>query len=47
MDLPGFGLHPLSGQLSGHWAVSVSGNVRVTFGFEDGNAVNVDYTDYH
>ena len=47
MDLPGFRLHPLAGELRGHYAVSVSGNWRVTFRFEDGHAVNVDYTDYH
>ena len=47
MDLPGFRLHPLAGELRGHFAVSVSGNWRVTFRFEDGHAVDVDYTDYH
>jgi toxin HigB-1 len=47
MDLPGFRLHPLRGSLAGFWAVSVSGNWRVTFRFEDGHAVDVDYTDYH
>ena len=47
MNLPGFRLYPLSGQLGGHYAVSVSGNWRVTFRFEDGHAVDVDYTDYH
>ena len=47
MDLPGFRLHPLTGQLRGHYAVSVSGNWRVTFRFEDGHVVDVDYTDYH
>jgi proteic killer suppression protein len=26
MNLPGFGLHPLRGDLAGYWAVSVSGN---------------------
>lgn len=46
MDLPGFRLHPLRGDLAGFWAVSVSGNWRVTFRFEDGHAVDVDYTDY-
>ena len=46
MDLPGFGLHPLRGDLKSHWAVSVSGNWRVTFRFEDGDAVDVDYLDY-
>ena len=47
MNLPGFRMHRLAGQLSGHYAVSVSGNWRVTFRFEDGHAVDVDYTDYH
>ena len=47
MDLPGFRLHPLAGELRGRHAVSVSGNWRVTFRFEDGHAVDVDYTDYH
>ena len=47
MDLPGFRLHALSGDRRGHYAVSVSGNWRVTFRFEDGHAIDVDYTDYH
>ena len=47
MRLPGFRLHELKGSLKGHWAVSVSGNWRVTFRFEDGAAVDVDYLDYH
>ncbi len=47
MDLPGFRLHPLKGELKGHYAVSVSGNWRLTFRFEDGHAVDVDYVDYH
>jgi addiction module HigA family antidote len=46
MDLPGFRLHPLKGALQGHFAVSVSGNWRVTFRFEEGDAVDVDYVDY-
>ncbi len=47
MNLPGFKLHPLKGSLKGHYAVSVSGNWRVTFRFENGDAVDVDYVDYH
>ncbi len=47
MDLPGLRLHALKGRLNGHYAVSVSGNWRVTFRFEDGVAVDVDYLDYH
>ena len=45
MSLAGF--HRLRGQLRGHYAVSVSGNWRVTFRFESGMAVDVDYRDYH
>ena len=47
MNLPGFRLHALKGPLKGHYTVSVSGNWRVTFRFEDGAAVDVDYVDYH
>ena len=47
MNIPGFRLHSLKGTLAGFWAVSVSGNWRVTFRFDNGNAVNVDYVDYH
>lgn len=47
MNLPGFRLHTLTGPLTSHYAVFVSGNWRVTFRFEDGHAVDVDYTDYH
>ena len=47
MDLPGWKLHPLSGPLAGHWTVSVSGNWRVTFKFEDKDATLFDYQDYH
>jgi toxin HigB-1 len=47
MDLPGFRLHPLTGNRHGHYAVSVSGNWRVTFRFENGHAVDVNYEDYH
>ena len=47
MALPGFNLHALRGDLKGHWAVAVSGNWRVTFRFDGGHAVDVDYIDYH
>ena len=47
MDIPGFRLHRLRGELSGHYAVSVSGNWRVTFRLEDDHATDVDYIDYH
>lgn len=43
MNLPGFRLYEFKGPLKGRWAVSVSGNWRVTFRFEDSEAVDVDY----
>ena len=47
MNLPGFGLHPLKGDLKGIWSVTVRANWRVIFRFKDGNARDVDLTDYH
>ncbi len=47
MNLPGFGLHALKGQLQGFWAVTVRANWRVIFRFIEGNASEVDYLDYH
>lgn len=47
MNVPGWDLHLLKGDLSGHWSVKVNGNWRLTFTFEDDNAILVDYQDYH
>lgn len=47
MNLPGLNLHELRGVRKGTWAVHVSRNWRVTFQFEEGHAVAVDYEDYH
>jgi proteic killer suppression protein len=47
MSVPSWGLHSLSGNLAGHWSVTVNGNWRLTFKFEDGDVVLVDYQDYH
>jgi proteic killer suppression protein len=47
MALPGARLHPLRGDRTGQWAVSISGNWRVTFEFEDRHVNNVDLVDYH
>ena len=47
MNLPGYGLHQLSGDRLGQWAVRINGNWRVTFVFEDRDAALVDYVDYH
>lgn len=47
MNVPAWGFHPLKGDLKGYYAVSVNGNWRVTFKFENGHAEVVDYQDYH
>ena len=47
MDLPGFRLHSLRGELAGFWAVTVRANWRVIFRFEDQDVLDVDYWDYH
>ncbi|MFZ0629818.1 MAG: type II toxin-antitoxin system RelE/ParE family toxin [Acidobacteriaceae bacterium] len=47
MNAPGWHLHPLRGDLQGHWSIRVNGNWRLTFTFEAGDAILVDYQDYH
>ena len=47
MDIPGFRLHALKGEMRGRWSIWVNGNWRVTFEFRDGNAYVLDYEDYH
>jgi toxin HigB-1 len=47
MDIPGFRLHPLKGDLAGFWSVTVRGNWRIIFRFEDGDATDIDLIDYH
>jgi proteic killer suppression protein len=47
MNLPGYRLHRLRGDREGQWAVSVSGNWRLVFEFEGGDAADVDLVDYH
>lgn len=47
MDLPGFRLHALKGIKPKRWSVTINGNWRLTFEFDNGNAEVVDYEDYH
>jgi proteic killer suppression protein len=47
LDIPGFRLHPLKGDLEGFRSVTVSGNWRVIFRFEDDDAFDVNLFDYH
>lgn len=47
MNLPGWDLHELEGSAKGTWAVSVNANWRLTFEFDETDAVGVNYVDYH
>jgi len=47
MNVPGWSLHLLAGNLAEHYAVKVSGNWRMTFAFEGEDAILVNYQDYH
>jgi proteic killer suppression protein len=40
-------LHQLAGDRRGTWSVRISGNWRLTFRFENGEAVAIDLEDYH
>jgi proteic killer suppression protein len=45
--IPGWRLHPLKGGRQGQWSLSVSGNWRLVFSWQDGVANDVDFVDYH
>jgi proteic killer suppression protein len=47
LDLPGFRLHPLPGDLAGDWSITMPANWRIIFRFEQGDATDVDLIDYH
>lgn len=47
MNLPGFDFHGLKGNRRGTYAVTVTGNWRVTFRWRGENAIDVDYENYH
>lgn len=47
VDLPGYRLHRLEGDLEDVWSISISGNWRVIFRFDNGDAFDVDLVDYH
>jgi proteic killer suppression protein len=47
MNLPGFRFHTLVGRDKGRYAVNASGNWRITFGWTEGDAIDVDLEDYH
>ena len=47
LDIPGMHLHALKGGRKGYWAMTVSGNYRITFRFDGDDVVDVDLEDYH
>lgn len=47
LNLPGYRLHQLTGDLKGFWSVTVRANWRIIFRFEDGDACDVELVDYH
>ena len=47
VDLPGFALHRLKGDLKEFWSVTVRANWRIIFRFEEGDVYDVDLLDYH
>jgi toxin HigB-1 len=47
LSQPGFGLHQLTGDRSGVWSIVITRNWRTTFRFDGGNAIEVDFEDYH
>lgn len=47
LRVPGYNLHPLTGDLNGFWSITVSRNHRIIFRFEDGYVYDVALTDYH
>jgi proteic killer suppression protein len=47
LNLPGYRLHPLKGDLRGFWAVTVRANWRIIFRFEGEGAFEVELIDYH
>jgi proteic killer suppression protein len=46
MNIAGFRFHRLHGDPK-RWSVRVTGNYRITFGWSDENALEVDFEDYH
>ncbi|MES2179364.1 MAG: type II toxin-antitoxin system RelE/ParE family toxin [Gemmatimonadota bacterium] len=45
VNVPGYFFHSLRGER--RWSIRVSGNWRITFGWDAGDAIDVDLEDYH
>jgi toxin HigB-1 len=47
LNLPGYRLHPLKGELRGFWSVTVRANWRIVFRFQGEDVFDVELLDYH
>ncbi|CAN5691024.1 type II toxin-antitoxin system RelE/ParE family toxin [soil metagenome] len=47
LDLPGYRFHNLAGDQKRRYSVRVTGNWRITFGWDGENAIDIDLEDYH
>ena len=47
MNVPGYRLHQLTGELRAFWSVKIDKNYRIVFRFGGDDIHNVDYLDYH
>ena len=47
MDLPGYRFHGLVGKDKCRYSVRVTGNWRITFGWDGENVTDVELEDYH
>jgi proteic killer suppression protein len=47
LNLPGYRLHPLKGEMKGFWSINVRANWRIIFRFEGADVFDVELIDYH
>jgi proteic killer suppression protein len=47
LNLPGYRLHALKGDMKGLWSITLRANWRIVFRFQDADAFDVEMTDYH
>jgi proteic killer suppression protein len=47
LNLPGYRLHPLKGDMKGLWSITVRANWRIIFRFQGADVCDVELIDYH
>lgn len=47
LNVPGYGLHQLKGNLKDFWSIKIDKNYRIIFKVENENTQELDYIDYH